>query len=162
MAFLLYSHYTTGLIAIQTAKPKPNPVRSFQDVIDRNYHVYVERYTASEEFLKTGTDNLVTRYYYNDRNILFAIALPDSAMSAVYSQVASDPKSFRKFADAKEVLLNDQKALYFYTSMAVFDDSRFKLLNIVDAIKAEASFSVKKNSGTRDTNASSTLELSVQ
>ena len=65
-AYLLFAYYTCDLTARMTSGPAPVPIRSFRDVIDRDYRVVVRGSTSNHEFLKTAREGTpMHEYYYN-------------------------------------------------------------------------------------------------
>ena len=110
--YLIYAYYVSDLTATMTSKPRGHPVKSFNDVIKGDYKILVNNATAQFSQLKNSA--------------------PGSAKYQVYQdQIKSNPKAFvTTQAEAIEVMKEQYKTLFFYTSTAKFITDELKFLQI--------------------------------
>ena len=110
--YLIYAYYVSDLTAAMTSKPRGHPVKSFNDVIKGDYKILVKDATAQFSQLKSSA--------------------PGSAKYQVYQdQIKSNPKAFvTNPAEAIEVMKEQYKTLFFYTSTAKFITDKLKFLQI--------------------------------
>ena len=110
--YLIFAYYTSDLTAQMTSKPQGSPVKSFEDVIKGDYKIIVTPGTAQFAQLKNS--------------------VPGSAKYQVYQdQIKANPTSLVKNqAEAIQVMKEQEKTLYFYTSTAVFITEELNFLQI--------------------------------
>jgi hypothetical protein len=111
-----------------TSGPPSNSIRSFNDVIEKDYKVIVHESTSNHVFLKSAN--------------------PNSAMFKFYwSQMDGNSDSFVNSAEeAVGRVLTEEKTLFFTSMFSAFGDERIVTLKMIDSISSNNGWAFQKDS----------------
>jgi hypothetical protein len=125
---VVYAYYTSDLTARMTSGPPSNSIRSFNDVIEKDYKVIVHESTSNHVFLKSAN--------------------PNSAMFKFYwSQMDGNSDSFVNSAEeAVGRVLTEEKTLFFTSMFSAFGDERIVTLKMIDSISSNNGWAFQKDS----------------
>ena len=117
---LIFAYYTSDLTARMTSGPSPVPIRSFQDVLDRNYKVVTRPGTSNHEFLKTAAVGTPMYKFY-------------------YGSMHDDPTSFiPKLGDALAYIQANEKTLLYAPFVNILGKSKdFEMLIMQETINTQ-------------------------
>ncbi len=126
--YLIFTYYTCDLTARMTSGPPKSTVRSFQDVLDNDYHVIVMGATSNEELLANSDEG--------------------SAMHSVYyNRMRGTESAFvNTTAVGLKRILTEEKTLYYSLSFTVLGLSDFEALDIAERVKSYNGWAFKKGS----------------
>ena len=63
----MFASYTALLTSFMTSRPKPEPIKSFQDIYENNLHLVVTRESAHQYFLARAPSNSYARKLFDER-----------------------------------------------------------------------------------------------
>ncbi len=91
--YFIFAYYTSDLTAWMTSSPPPNPIRSFADVLERQYQVVVVKGTASVRLLSHAPEGSDKRTVFDTtmagKDVAFVKSVPD----AIETVLTKNPKS---------------------------------------------------------------------
>ena len=131
LGFFLYSFYTSDLTSTMISKPKPEPIKSLQGLLesDIDYNLYVDPTTSMYDY--------------------FAQAKSMSIQMRIYEKYfRNNPYSYVSTIEQQhDVLTNDPKALIFEEAILYEGNSEFKILtNLQERIITNIAFGLVKDS----------------
>ena len=119
-SYLIFEYYTSDLTARMTSGPSPVPIRSFQDVIDRDYKVITRPGTSNHEFLKAAAEGSAMHEFY-------------------YGYMHDDPTSFiPKLGDALAYIQANEKALLYAPEINILGQTKdFEMVIMQETINTQ-------------------------
>ncbi len=128
LTFLIFTYYTCDLTARMTSGPAPFEIRSFRDVIDREYRVITQPGTSNHEFLRTAKEG--------------------TAMHAVYyGTMDGNPEAFVDTqAIGWDLVKTQPKVLLFESSVGLMGRTDVVSLDMVDSIHGQIGWALRKDS----------------
>ena len=129
-SYLIFVYYTSDLTATMVSEPVEPPIRSFRDVIERNFKVLARLGTSSHEVLKTATEGSDMRRVYEN--------MADSAL------VEGTEEALCRVAA-------EEKTLWWGGTLNIIGKGReYMAIRMEETTYSHLGFGFKKNSELRD------------
>ena len=106
--YLLFAYLSCDLTAKMTTEPQPIDIRSFQDVIDKDYKVVTYGKSFSVNYFKTAPKDSAMRRVYEEQMLREENALTKD-YGLLFQMVNNDPKTllYHGYHDYSKVWLPD-------------------------------------------------------
>ena len=105
-----------------------NPVKSFRNVIDKNYRVLVEPSTSYEEVLKSSTPGTSMHTYY-------------------YADMVGNPDAFMSPGAKPQDIFVKDKTLIYSSNIEYIEEKSLVALSIEETVAGQIAWGFQKDSG---------------